>query len=306
LTFFLIGAFFLAIIAGIFQEWPMTWPVALPMAGLSLNLAAAIATNTAFRRQLPLLVFHVALLILSLLVVASRLTYLKASSEVAVGGEFSGLERIEAGPWHAGRIDAVRFRNDGFTVAYSPGPVFDRVTSTVSWVDEAGAVRSMVIGANLPLVLHTYRFYPTTNKGFSPQFLWLPTGAAAVRGAVNLPAWPAHADRQSRDWVVPGTNIPLWTQLQFSDEILSQQAPSEFRTPNSFELVMRSGDERWTMRPGERHALPGGTLVFERLGTWMGYQVFYDWTLPWLLAVSLLAVASLSWHFWQKFSARPW
>jgi len=60
------------------------------------------------------------------------------------------------------------------------------------------------------------------------------------------------------------------------------------------------------MLPGDRRVMPEGTLIFEGLGTWMGYQVFYDWTLPWLLGVALLAVASMGWHFWQKYFSRPW
>jgi cytochrome c biogenesis protein len=38
----------------------------------------------------------------------------------------------------------------------------------------------------------------------------------------------------------------------------------------------------------------------------MGYSVFYDWTMPWLLAACTLAVLALGWHFWSKFSVRPW
>jgi cytochrome c biogenesis protein len=60
------------------------------------------------------------------------------------------------------------------------------------------------------------------------------------------------------------------------------------------------------MVPGERYVLPQGTLVYEGLTAWMGYAVFYDWTIPWLLAAAAAAVASLSVHFWRKFAARPW
>jgi cytochrome c biogenesis protein len=28
--------------------------------------------------------------------------------------------------------------------------------------------------------------------------------------------------------------------------------------------------------------------------------------MPWLLAACIVAVVSLAWHLWRKFSARPW
>ena len=38
----------------------------------------------------------------------------------------------------------------------------------------------------------------------------------------------------------------------------------------------------------------------------MGYVVYSDWTLPWLLAAATLAAAALGWHFWRRFAMRPW
>jgi hypothetical protein len=38
----------------------------------------------------------------------------------------------------------------------------------------------------------------------------------------------------------------------------------------------------------------------------MGYTVFSDWTMPWLIAACILAVASLGWHFGRRFAATPW
>jgi len=51
---------------------------------------------------------------------------------------------------------------------------------------------------------------------------------------------------------------------------------------------------------------PGGVLLYDSLTIWMGYTVFYDWTISWLFAASIVAVLSLAWFFWQKFAARPW
>jgi cytochrome c biogenesis protein len=38
----------------------------------------------------------------------------------------------------------------------------------------------------------------------------------------------------------------------------------------------------------------------------MGYLVFYDWTIPWMLSACVVAVLSMGWHFWRKFAAKPW
>ena len=47
--------------------------------------------------------------------------------------------------------------------------------------------------------------------------------------------------------------------------------------------------------------LDEGILVYEGLTTWMGYKVFYDPTLPWLLAAALVAIAALGAFFWRRF-----
>ena len=72
---------------------------------------------------------------------------------------------------------------------------------------------------------------------------------------------------------------------------------------DSHRLVLRVGDQRAELAPGGRVDIPGGTLVYERLSTWMGYRVSFDPTLPWLLAASLLAALSLAWHYTQRFVA---
>lgn len=287
-------------------DQPMTWPVAGPAAVLALNLAAAIATRPAFRRQAALLAFHVALLLMALLFAAGRLCYLRGTAEVTVGAEFSGLIASDAGPWHGGRIDRVRFVNEGFDIAYHAGRARDTTRNRIRWLDESGTEQVGEFGDNQPLVIHGYRFYPTTNKGFAPIYRWLPNEGAPVRGGIHLPAWPANDARQSLEWSLPGSDVTLWSHLDFNEDLLPTDAPATFRTPRDYTLVMRRGEERWTMRPGERYVMPGGTLIFEGLNTWMGYRVFYDWTLPWLLATGVVATLSLFLHFWNAFFRRPW
>ncbi len=297
----------LGTVAALTQIVPPTWALSAPLALCALNLGAAVATNVAFRRQMSLLVFHLALLAIIVLVAAGRMTYLKGHVEVSEGEIFAGaLTAAESGPWHVSHLDRVRFANRGFDIDYQPGINRGGTRNRVAWVDADGVERQGVIGDTVPLVLHGYRFYTSFNKGFAPKFLWQPATGASQRGTIHLPAYPLHEYRQALEWTPPGSNLVLWTQLQFDEVLLDPERASQFRLPADHKLVVRSGESRWELNPGARLSLPGGVLHYEGLTAWMGYTVFYDWTIPWLLAACGLAVASLGLHFWMKFRSRPW
>jgi len=284
------------------------WLLVAPLALGAVNLGAAILVSPVFRRQTALFTFHLALLAVVLLVAMGRLTYLKGELELAEGEAFSGeLSRSESGPWHRSRLDRAQFVNEGFTIRYEKGVRRGDTRNAIRWVDDNGRVQRAVIGDIDPLVRHGYRFYTSFNKGFAPVFMWHPAdGSPPQRGSLNLPAYPLHEYRQALDWNLPGTQVPLWTMLQFDEVLLDPEQVSQFRLPERHTLVVRSGDARYELTPGASLTLPQGVLVYERLSTWMGYTVFYDWTLPWLFAACVLAVASLAWHFWKKFAAQPW
>ncbi|HSD61186.1 MAG TPA: hypothetical protein VLC55_10070, partial [Burkholderiales bacterium] len=152
-----------------------------------------------------------------------------------------------------------------------------------------------------------YRFYTSFNKGFAPVFEWQPTGGArAVAGSVHLPSYPAHETAQAQEWEIPGTGETLWVMLRFDEVILAPDRPSQFRPPERHVLVVRRGEARQELKPGDYLDLPQGRLAYRGLARWMGYAVYSDWTLPWLFATCALAAASLGLHFWNKFSAHPW
>ncbi len=297
----------LGTVAALTQFVPPTWAMSVPLALCAMNLGAAIATNVAFRRQMPLLVFHLALLTVVVLVAAGRMTYLKGHVELSEGDVFAGeLTAAESGPWHVSRLDRVRFVNLGYDIDYQPGIKRAGTRNRVIWVDSGGTEHQGTIGDTVPLVLHGYRFYTSFNKGFAPRFLWQPATGATHRGTIHLPAYPLHEYRQALEWTPPGSDLVLWTQLQFDEVLLDPERASRFRLPEHHQLVVRSGESRWELRPGEHLSLPSGVLHYEGLTAWMGYSVFYDWTISWLLAACGLAVASLGLHFWTKFRDRPW
>lgn len=285
----------------------MTWPLVLPLSLFAANLAGAVLTNAVFRRQSALLVFHLALIAILLLVAAARLTYLRGGFELAEGEVFDGqLTGFEAGPWHWSRLDKASFQNLGFTIDYAPGIRRGQTRNRVRWVGDDGTPRETIVSDMDPLVRHGYRFSTTVNKGYAPVFLWRPVNGTPVRGGVHLPAYPANENNQVQEWTPPGSDLKLSIALRIDEVILDPARPSEFRVPRRHAILLRAGTVTHELSPGTRVQLAGGTLVYEGLRTWMGYEVFYDWTMPWLLAACIVAVMSLAWHFWRKFAAQPW
>jgi hypothetical protein len=286
------------------EESSFAAPLIVPLAILSANLVAAIVCNKGFRRSPGLLAFHLALLALVILGAVSRLTYLEGRAEVATGHGFSELTFRSQGPWHRDRIGEAAFTNHGFTISYLAGLRRDRTVNRVSWRDEWGIQRMADIGDQVPLVIHGYRFYTTSNKGFAAMFRWEPATGEAELGTVNFPSYPLHANKQNASWRLGGNDIQV--TLNIGKTLIDSGKDDSFRMPESHTLTLDLGWRVATMSPGDTLVLPTGRIVYLGLTTWMGYSVIYDWTVPWLLAACGLAVLALAWHFWQKFAQRPW
>jgi cytochrome c biogenesis protein len=240
---------------------------------------------------LPLLVFHLCLLALIVLIAVGRMTYLKGQLELTDGTWFEGqLSSFEAGPWHRGKLDQIRFANEGFSIDYDPGLRRGPTRNAVRFIAPSGQASQMVIGDQTPLVVQGYRFYTSHNKGFAPTFEWKPTGATQSEiGSVHLPAYPLHEYRQAQSWRLPGSEIDAWIMLQFDENLLDPGRPDEFKLPAEHVLVLRINEQRWELQPGQSVDLPGGRLSYLGVRAWMGITVFYDWTIPWLLASALAA-----------------
>lgn len=279
----------------------MVWPLTLALSLLSLNLCAALVVHPAFRRQLPLLTAHLALLALVVLAAVGRLCALDGRFELTQGVPFDGrLIDQSRGPLHQERLQRLSFRHDGFEIDYAAGRKRGATRNAVTWVDADGAARSDVIGDHRPLVLEGHRIYTSPNKGFAPVLRWEPRQGEPVVGAVHLPSYPMHELRQSREWTLPDGRA-VWVMLQFDEVLIDPQAAAAFRLPDEHRLVVRVGEVRAELAAGDRLDLDGGTLVYDGLRTWMGYRVSYDPTLAWLLAASLLAALSLALHYALKF-----
>ena len=294
------GLLAVVVAAGLAGHGVLVSALAIALGLLALNLLAALVLHPAFRRQLPLLVAHLALLALVVLVALGRLTALDGRFELTQGLAFDGLIEAKAGPLHRDRLSRLDFRHEGFQIDYAPGRKRGATRNPVTWTDADGRVQRAVIGDHRPLVLEGYRIYTSSNKGFAPLLTWIPNNGEAVSGAVHLPSFPVHELQQSREWTLPGGQV-AWVMLQFDGKLIDPTGPASFRLPGSHRLVLRVGEQRAELAPGERVDIPGGTLVYERLSSWMGYRVSYDATLPWLLASALLASFALAWHYTQRF-----
>jgi len=290
-----------ALLACVVLLRPALAPLAVVIGLLALNLGAALVVHPAFRRQLPLLVAHLALLALVLLVAAGRLLALDGRFELTQGEPFDGmLLDGQAGPLHVSRLQQLHFRHEGFEIDYAPGRKRGATRNAVVWVDDEGQPRSAVIGDHHPLLLQGHRIYTSPNKGFAPLLRWVPEQGEAQLGAVHLPSFPAQELHQSRAWTLPDGR-EAWVMLQINQTLIDPLQATRFEMPRDFRLVVRIGEQRAELAPGQALQVPGGKLVFEELRTWMGYRVAYDPTLPWLLAAALLAALALGVHYLQKF-----
>ncbi|TNF88669.1 MAG: hypothetical protein EP300_07305 [Gammaproteobacteria bacterium] len=279
------------------------WLLAIPSALLILNFLLALATRDILKNNGPLMMFHFALVALVILAFTGRMSSFTATLELAQNETFDGqLENVQQGPWHRYGLAVARFTNLGFQIRYQPGVKRDKTLNRVLLELQDGSRQELEIGDHVPLVIGHYRFYTSHNKGYAPVFEWrAPASKEIAVGSIHLPAYPAHEHGQALEWRVPGTDRQLWTMLRIDEDVLPQDREFHFRVPDRHRLIVRDGDARHELRPGDELELAGGKLVYRRLTTWMGYRVDYDWTRPWLLAAALIGLASLFVHYIIKF-----
>ncbi|OUS27927.1 hypothetical protein A9Q98_08595 [Thalassotalea sp. 42_200_T64] len=311
LTFVLLLMLLFTIIVAYNGEFSwVTW-LALPLVLLLLNLVAAIFSNKAFRSNLPLLLFHLTLLLTVLLVALSRLTYLDAHVELFEGEVFDGkLAGQKNGLLHQYSLKAGDFTNIAVQLEFTPMVAITAIRSRVLVATNAGP-HEVVIGEHKPLVINNYRFYVSRNVGYSAVFSWqalqenspnLPTET----GTIHFPPFLTNQFNQSNSWQVPNSDIELWFMLQPEEDLLAERKSIQLAPPQNHYMVVRNGEDRQELRVGHQLHLPQGILTYHGLRTWMGYKVHYDPFKAYLLATSLLTVLCLAWFFWQKFNQRSW
>ncbi len=277
------------------------WTVALPAALLAVNLAAALMVRHRLRCTPGLLVFHVALLLFLALVAASRMTYLDGRVELAEGSLFDGfLDDQRSGPLNGHGYRKVLFIQGRFEIPFLGDGRRGAIAADVLELTDDGEVRTHTVTEHIPLVRDGYRFTPTANKGFAAVFGWSMDGGQQSVGAVHFPGYPANSLRQSASWTPPGADRPLWALLDFDQGWLLDHRPGWFDVPPQHRLVLREGDGRYSLTPGDSLRIAGGTLHYMGLRTWIGYRVFHDPAAPWLLAAAVVGCGGLAWHLARR------
>lgn len=283
----------------------MTAPIVL----LLLNLSAAIAVNPRIRGDLPLLLFHLALLGLIVLIVFARQTYFDGGIRLNAGDTFAGdYVSIDQGDWHGAGAQSLRFANEGLIEFIPPGNIYPKTINRILWWDNAGRPHATEIGDDRPLVMNGYRIYTTRQRGFAPIFLWQKPAAPDQFGTFQINN--SFLETGTRDFP-DGTTVTLpngkaaWMQLvPLVDPVFQGEQENLGAATLDHHVVLRIDQSRFEVRPGDSVALPDGRLTYVRLETWMGYRVTYDPATPWLATTALLAVVSLFWFYLRQWN-RP-
>ena len=281
--------------------------LALPAMLLLANLLAAVMTNTKLQRSKGLLGFHLALALLSLLVVADRLMALDGHVEVTEGTFFDpGQVTADVGPLHEWRLDRVRFSQGEFGIAYAPKMKRRDTVSQVVVPLDGGRWQAIDVGDDTPLVLAGYRFYTSFNKGFAPIVTFTSPSGHTQNGSVHLPSYPLNHYRQGNTWHPEGAAHPVKLWLHIPQAPYTEDAAWSFRKPAGARLVVLDGKSRHELREGQTAKLSEGRLRYDGLRTWMGYTISYNPLVPWILATAAIALLFLLWHILERMRQSPW
>lgn len=282
--------------------------VVLPLLMLALNLLFALFLNPRIRRQSGLMVFHLCLLAIVLLAAWGRLTVFRGHLEIAQGQSFQPSDVVtkQRGVWHPwANIEAVQFVQADILVDYAPKLRRGVTQSTILMRSPDGQRLAHTVGDIYPLKAAGYRFYTTSNKGYALILTWRGDDGKVQRGAVHLPSFPLNEWKQINSWVTPaGTAVGLEFHPQ-TKVPLDRPWLLDSRHSAGFISVTTNERDPVDLQAGEQIVLPGGTLSYEGSRMWMGYAIFYDPTLSWLLAAALIGVLALAWHFWTSVWSRP-
>lgn len=278
---------------------------AVPLAVLALNLVAAVVSDRRLNRQHGLLVFHLGLLLILVLGCYGRLIAFEGRIELVEGQQFDATAATvtRKGPWHdTDRLHRLSFAQGEFRTRYAAGVIRGETSSHVLVADT-----DIRFGDNLPLTIDGYRFYTTSNKGYSVLVSWAGIDGAEVYGAVNFPSFPLQEWNQINRWQTPRGEV-----VEFELGLPEVPADRPFVLDGQFaepSMTLRfDADDAGPANPrrlnpaiGDLLQLDGGALRIEAIRLWMGYEIHFDPMLPWMFAAALTALLGLAWHFRSRF-----
>ena len=275
------------------------WLIYFPLAVLSINLFAAIISKPRMRQQHALLAFHLCLLGVVLLILIGRLVHFKGRVELTEGQalETANLITVSRGPWYRQALTDIHLEQGPIRVFYAPRLYRQETESHLLLASNDGVDETVKIDDNHPLVTNGYRFYITSNKGYSAVLSWVDITGQKVLGAVNFPSFPALDWKQIQHWVTPaGDRLTLRLVIERQTEVENSWLLTNDIVAPRLEIVL-SNQMKSILVPGDSIKLREGKLRFHQLKMWMGYHISYDPTLHLLFFVAIVGVLALFWHF---------
>jgi cytochrome c biogenesis protein len=273
-----------------------------PVVFLSVNLLAAIITRPVMRQQRALLLFHLCLLALVVLVLLGRLTHFNGQVELTEGQllEAANLVTVSNGPWYRNTLTDIQLQQGPIQVAYTTQNYRQETHSQTLLTSAQGVTEAVMIDDNNPLLIDNYRFYITSNKGFSAILRWADLAGQTVLGAVNFPSYPALDFKQIQQWVTPeGEKLSLQLIIEnIADPDNNWILSSKVATPRLDVIV--NGKVHTSLFPGDSMKLTGGEFQFMQLKMWMGYHINYDPGSQWVFLIALLGLLAMSLHLYGR------
>ena len=284
------------------------WWLVGPLLLLAINLLSAISTNPKFRRQSGLLVFHICLLLTILLIAYGRLNAFEARVEITQGEKFDPTRVMVQGrgPWHSlEQLNAISFVQGPFEVEYGPGLMRGQTHSTIWYGGSENERRDVeTFGDNVPFKAAGYRLYTTSNKGFALIISWIGKSDGRQTTALHLPSYPLYVWKQLKDWTTPsGDKVQF--EFEPAQPISTNSSWTLDQSHAQGQLRVKTDAGKFTLQRGKSIQLKNGRIRFEEVRMWIGYELFYDFVLPWLLVTGLLGVMGLAWHFYGRIWTQP-
>ncbi|QSX37710.1 cytochrome c biogenesis protein ResB [Shewanella sedimentimangrovi] len=302
LTLMSIALLLLAVVAANLLGWPYAEAIAAPVLLLTVNLIFAILYQPAFKRDSSLLLFHVALAMLLPVALYGSLAGFQGRFELPEGAGFAPEQLVitQQGPLHPYSLDELSLSLQAMEATYVPGKRAQRLRARV-WHDQ----ESWVVAEHLPLVWRGYRINVSKNIGFSALLQFTDGAGQTLTHGVNFPWLAANELRQANEVALLGE--PFWLKLEGVESMLEGSMEAvDFVPPAAAFLVLRQGERRVELRPGQEIAINGGRLRYLGLGSWQGFEVIYDPAKPFLLAIGLILCAAMGWYFYRRFSRYDW
>lgn len=280
--------------------------IVYPLLLLAINLLAALFSNVRFRYQPWLMIFHVCLLLVVVLAGTGLLLRFEGRVEIAEGQHFrdATVHPVTQGGWYQSALHQVDFIQGPIEVDYHSDLRRGTTRSILQLPGMAVTNEQLIqIGDQQTYQSANYRFATTSNKGYAARLAWQDAHTRqTMQGFVHFPSFPAKDWKQEMRWRTPrGEIVQLTLKL---DSPVKQDANWTLRSAVPAYLHIKGDEQSVELAYGEALNMQTGTLRFEGVVLWMGYQVDYNPLLPWLFTAALCAVLALGMHFHSRFWAR--